>query len=91
MSVEGLTTILSRSPMPERVADNMNRSGELAQQGNMNSALKEAEERLRTVQATNKAEAARVVKEKKDKDDEEAKKRKQQQKKKQEGRLDLKA
>ncbi|MDR2884714.1 MAG: hypothetical protein LBV09_06355 [Deferribacteraceae bacterium] len=91
MSV-GITTILSQSAIPEKIADVTDRAADNKQQATVVVAQHQSEERTNVVQAMDKLDTTGLIR-RKDERDEEQKKRKKKENKQdaRKGHLDLKA
>ena len=70
-----ITTIVSRSPIPEKVADVTDKAAENKQQATTIVAQQHAEEKTKVVQHMDKLDSLQAVKKKEEKDEDSRKKR----------------
>ncbi|MDR0454513.1 MAG: hypothetical protein LBH05_06865 [Deferribacteraceae bacterium] len=72
---EGITTIISRSPIPEKVADVTERASDNKQQATAVVVQRHADEKTKIVQNMDKLDTLQAVKKKEDRDENSRKKR----------------
>ena len=72
---EGITTIVSRSPIPEKVADVTERAADNKQQATTTVVQQQSEEKIKIVQNMDRLDSLQAVKKKEEKEDNSRKKR----------------
>ncbi len=75
---EGITTIISRSPIPEKVAEVADRAADNRQQAATVVVQQHAEEKTKIVQHMDKLDPLQAVKKKEEKDEERRRKKEKQ-------------